>query len=91
MNPITADQASARASGTKSDSAIALNSIYNKIRKASGAHELEISMLIPRDELDLYKGSIKTILEEEGYTVSIEQFKKIAPIMKSVGRIVIGW
>lgn len=91
MHFITAEEASAKASDAPSESDIALKAIFMKIRKAASKQELKTSVLIPRDQLSLYGGYVKNTLEENGYTVVIEEFKKVAPIMKSVGICIVGW
>jgi len=88
---ITADEASKLASQAPIASDIILNRLYGKIKKASRSMELSTSELIPRGELMIYKSTIKRALEEQGYTVVVKEFKKVAPCMDHAAMLLIGW
>ncbi len=88
---ISADEASQLASQAPVASDIILNRIYRKIKKASRSMELSTSELIPRGELMIYKSTIKNSLEEQGYTVVVKEFRKVAPCMDHVAMLLVGW
>lgn len=90
---ITANEASKSASKAPTEKDVLLNDIYKKIKRISTATtpDISLSYLIPRGKLSVIGNQIKPALEANGYTVVVQKYKKVAPIMESVGVLLIGW
>lgn len=88
---ITADEASMTASEAPSDVDHMLGKIYQKINRECKKRELKTSFMIPRGQLDIANGRVKEALEANGYTVVVQKYEKVAPIMDHIGVMLIGW